>query len=385
MTTANVYSVNLNINASERWKHIINDNAKKLLFANENIRKEIRKTLGFVAAYITFPIFFTLVSLTSWILDPELLKEMKGISKYSGISLRNVLMLNIGYDFLAKCTSSTVYDERNNKIWHLRNMDWDSDLLRDMTIHVRFIEDDAIKYECITWIGFVGIMTAARHLIPKNTCNNINITKNTCSNNCICPQGKCTISLNFRKEDNMILRNIFRYLVGYQPCSFAIRRWLQYGNNKELFSTLAPCYLTIGTNAYLYVYELGKNMRVRVQNIKDNKLIIFDNQGSIELSWHNNNNNGNINLHYLVQTNTDYGVTKVTKEWTENDPLLENSVERLCVTESEIKKYNELNFTKCFSIMETEPVKNDLTVYTTIMRFDLDAEDITLENLCYAV
>ena len=75
---------------------------------------------------------------------------MQGISKKSGMSLKKILQLNLGYDFLARCTSIVSYDKNHNRVWHLRNMDWDTDLLHDLTIRVKFYSGDVLLYECIT-------------------------------------------------------------------------------------------------------------------------------------------------------------------------------------------------------------------------------------------
>ncbi len=339
------YDVNLRDQPENRWDKVIDDNIVILKNMNVKINKEIRDKLGFINAYIIFPIFFSLVLALYFLLDREYFREMQGISKKSGISLRKILQLNLGYDFLAKCTSIVVYDKEANKVWHLRNMDWDTDILNDITINVKFYDDDKLLYECVTWIGFVGIMTGCSHQNDSSM-----------------------ISLNFRKENNNILRNIYRYVTMYRPTSFAIRKFLQTENPNFLSSTIAPCYLTIGTKDKIQICEFGNN--------NNNIDYIIDN------NHHDVTNN---NLNYLIKTNNDFNMTSIDKKWADGDFLLLNTLERKETAENELKKYSneKLDFITCFKIMETSPVKNIQTVYTTVMCLDINTNKITLESKVY--
>lgn len=62
---------------------------------------------------------------------PDVFKEeMRGIAEASDgvLSYGLILRLNVGYDFVAKCTSSGVRVNGTN--YHLRNMDWDMPVLK---------------------------------------------------------------------------------------------------------------------------------------------------------------------------------------------------------------------------------------------------------------
>lgn len=364
-----IYRIDLHTDPKHRWDHVVDEKIEALQKLDLQMKEEIRKTLGWFNAFIFFPIFFAIMSCFTFLLDREYLREMQGISKRSNISMNKLLQLNIGYDFLAKCTSIVCHDKKENKVWHLRNMDWDTQLLRELTVNVRFYDGDTLKYECITWVGFVGIMTACRHISPPNyTClqNESYIAKCKCS--CVCPKDVATISLNFRKEDNSIVRNIFRFFLGYQPTSFAVRRWLENNNTHSLLSCISPCYLTIGTKTHLYIYECGKQFKKRSYDIKCDLYSyeidrVFDG-----------------NLNYLVQTNADLNIFVVNKKWAEGDPLLLDSVERKKVAIEELEKVDELDFQTCFNIMSTKPVQNKLTVYTSIMCIDCNTDTITLQS-----
>ena len=129
----------------------------------------------------------------------EFEEEMRGLAEASGGKLPYALVqrLNIGYDFVAKCTSSgncnceetmnaletiiCVYRclapvfslEKgmlnasphlpgvcvNGEMYHLRNMDWEMPVLKKVTILTQFFKSGRMVHQGITWVGFVGTYT----------------------------------------------------------------------------------------------------------------------------------------------------------------------------------------------------------------------------------
>lgn len=341
------YHINLETDPHNRWNHVIADNKDLLVEVEKQMGQEIKTKLGWFC-YVIFPIFFRLLSWSSsWLIDGELLAEMKGISNVSGIPLYKILQLNLGYDFLARCTSIVCYDLTN--VWHLRNMDWDTDILNKITIEVVFSKN-GMSYGAIGWLGFVGIMTGWRDM-PEPT----------------------TISLNFRKEGNSLFCNLLNYVRGNSPVSFAIRKYLETGDFDVLHNVVAPCYLTIGQSNKMRIMEIGKRYRLRCYDISNSSQKLCD----------NNIHDGN--LVFLVQTNNDYHITSVDKKWADGDLLLLSTVERKCHA---IKLLNDvgnraLTFDDCFGIMQTAPIKNEFTVYTSVMQIDRNSNRINHESEIY--
>ena len=74
-------------------------------------------------------------------------EEMRGLSEASGGALPYdvVLRMNIGYDFVAKCTSSGV--RVNGLLYHLRNMDWDMPILKKVTILTKFVKGGRLVHQ----------------------------------------------------------------------------------------------------------------------------------------------------------------------------------------------------------------------------------------------
>ena len=102
------------------------------------------------------------------------------------MSFNQLVQLNIGYDSLARCTSIVVrkpflslftsllsllllsycqhvkVEDEGGIPYHLRNMDWDMDLLRDAVINVEFWKRGVKICTAATFLGFVGFYTAMR-------------------------------------------------------------------------------------------------------------------------------------------------------------------------------------------------------------------------------
>jgi hypothetical protein len=71
---------------------------------------------------------------SEWI-PSSLRLELSGIATHTskvGFCYSDLLLLNIGYDTLARCTSAVI-QRKNGSIVHVRNMDWDCEPLRHMT------------------------------------------------------------------------------------------------------------------------------------------------------------------------------------------------------------------------------------------------------------
>lgn len=95
-------------------------------------------------------------------------------------------MINIGYDYLARCTSAVLElgGEEKGKArdssyfpLHLRAMDWNMSSLRDLTVDLSFNRGGETVYKATSWVfagglfgvlnpflkvGFVGLMTGMR-------------------------------------------------------------------------------------------------------------------------------------------------------------------------------------------------------------------------------
>jgi hypothetical protein len=61
--------------------------------------------------------------------------ELKAIAALSDVPLGELVLMNLGYELFAACTSIVVED-KNGLPLHCRSMDWDLPCLKDMTLEV---------------------------------------------------------------------------------------------------------------------------------------------------------------------------------------------------------------------------------------------------------
>jgi hypothetical protein len=93
--------------------------------------------------------------------------EIRGISRVTGIDLYFLICLNVVLDLLMGCTSGGVrmMDGPWTRMVHFRTLDWSMDPLRDLIVQLEFVRDedpDKVLATCITYVGFVGILTGVR-------------------------------------------------------------------------------------------------------------------------------------------------------------------------------------------------------------------------------
>lgn len=93
--------------------------------------------------------------------------EIRGISRVTGIDLYLLISLNVVLDLLMGCTSGGVrmLDGLWTRMVHFRTLDWGMDPLRSLIVQLEFVRDDepdTVLATCITYVGFVGILTGVR-------------------------------------------------------------------------------------------------------------------------------------------------------------------------------------------------------------------------------
>ncbi|XP_068089402.1 N-acylethanolamine-hydrolyzing acid amidase-like [Hyperolius riggenbachi] len=85
--------------------------------------------------------------------------EIKGLARTLGVSIGDVMALNLCYEASAFCTSIVAQDKKGN-IYHGRNLDYNfEDVLRNLTMDVDFIKNGKVVYTGTTFLGYVGLWT----------------------------------------------------------------------------------------------------------------------------------------------------------------------------------------------------------------------------------
>ena len=124
-----------------RWDEIVRNHEGHLADLAKFLDSALVTEFGWIAGGYIVPAFFWLLSCFLWVFSNEYIDELKGIAKIStghGLTFSKLIAFNYGYDFLAYCTSAVVSKGVNgaNQAWHIRNMDWDGNILRKLTIDV---------------------------------------------------------------------------------------------------------------------------------------------------------------------------------------------------------------------------------------------------------
>ncbi|KAL1970750.1 hypothetical protein VTN77DRAFT_2584 [Rasamsonia byssochlamydoides] len=98
-------------------------------------------------------------------------EEIRGISQAVGVDMYLLVAFNVLLDVLMGCTSGGVRvrtDEQNppqTKMLHFRTLDWGMDVLRKLIVQLEYVstaDTDEILATSITYVGFVGVLTAVR-------------------------------------------------------------------------------------------------------------------------------------------------------------------------------------------------------------------------------
>ncbi len=300
------YTVDINDPPSTRWVHIVNDHKPAIHKAyiwiknNYNLNALLTTILNTVASTAK-P--YTMYS-----------DEIQAIADQCNISYGVLLLMQLTYELSACCTSIIAKDNENN-IHHIRTMDWGLDFLSQLTISVKFVNKSKELFKCITWAGYVGVLTGV-------------------SNN-------ASIAINFRNSKNgNIMDNIKKLATGAWPIGFLVRNMFEnqytYKQVVEIASTaqlVAPTYFSISNCAKP---EGCVITRSRSKIIKKRTLE---------------------NRNYIVQTNID----DINSE---NNIL--DSKARIRVAKKYLEN-KEINKELLWKLMSKKPINNSITIYTCYM------------------
>ena len=88
----------------------------------------------------------------------EYWREMVGLSKALEIEVHYLAMFNYGCDLSTSGINAIV--KNNNRLHHLRVMDWDFGFLKNLLCFVNFIKNDKIIFRSLHILGLVGVQTA---------------------------------------------------------------------------------------------------------------------------------------------------------------------------------------------------------------------------------
>lgn len=314
------YRVNLDFHPSQRWTSVISDHLRHMPALEQAYQDTLKKEFGI------FRFIIKLLLYIIWI--PKSYKEeLMSISKLSDVKYTTLLGLNLGIDFLCGCTSAGV--KVNDNMVHLRNMDWDLNILRKLTCQIDYYRGNKLVFSSIQWVGFVGTFTAVKPGV--------------------------SLSLNYRKDKSVTIRQVYNIIFGRQvPMSFQIRNVFEnetdYEQISQYFQTTKSC------SCYILICSS-----------KTCTLIAKDEHNTLAPKTNGTR---------LVQTNHDHdletrggqwvGHNRLSHSqyarWCDGDELLLNSKERWLSCHDLIDRCRFLP-----QILNSPPVCNSQTIYSVIM------------------
>jgi len=275
---------------------------------------------------------------------PAYLEELEGIAEVihdwvPQLDYRMLLMINMGYDTIAGCSSGVLEGgSLHGCPIHIRSMDWDMDVLRNLTIQATFVKGGNEVFKATTWVGFSGILTG------------INIGENPFS-----------ISINYREKNTSRINNLISTFYNGWPIGFLIRNILE---NCENYEEAVDLLMSSPLLAPVYMIVAGPNVGEGLVITRDRHKVddVLDIEKCVETTKS------------VIQTNLEHWKDKDDIPKSTTDVLILNSVTRSCNLRQSFNTtdWNEGDnlekvVEKSYSTLRTEEVLNYQTIYHTIM------------------
>lgn len=99
--------------------------------------------------------------------DNEQKRELRGISRATGIDMYLLICFNTLLDLFMGCSSGGIRTRCNDgalRMLHYRTLDWGMDGLRELVVQLEFVNKPhgQVIARSVTYAGFVGVLTAVR-------------------------------------------------------------------------------------------------------------------------------------------------------------------------------------------------------------------------------
>lgn len=165
------YEINLDLPAEDRWTKLVSDKREKIIALIESIKQNCDQLFGKSLFWMVNE-FLPLLTQT---LPAEYRQELLGISSATGLSVGEITLFNVFYEFFSVCTSIVAKSEEG-VLYHGRNLDfglflgWDpanhtwltTNLLKPLVVKLNFTQGNKTLYQSISYAGHTGILTALK-------------------------------------------------------------------------------------------------------------------------------------------------------------------------------------------------------------------------------
>ncbi|XP_069686152.1 acid ceramidase-like isoform X2 [Periplaneta americana] len=166
-----VYQIDLNLPPQQRWRNLVEDKKKQMIGLLNSIKENSGLLFGFELFYL---VDNYLPYLTRTLPQPYY-DELVGISQATNISLGEITLFNVFYEFFSVCTS-IIAQGNNKEMYHGRNLDfglflgWDvtnntwltTEYLKPLVVKLDFMKDNKTLFRSVNFAGYIGILTAVK-------------------------------------------------------------------------------------------------------------------------------------------------------------------------------------------------------------------------------
>lgn len=310
------YNLNLDLPPKLRWVKIGKEFSQYGAQLERQVLDKSKQMLGNAAPKINFVFrsyhrFLTKINRNKLQVYWD---EIKGLAKGLNVKVDILLYLNYGYDYSTKCTAAIT--KLDNKLIHLRTLDWDFEFLKNLKCIINFIKDGKIIYKSFHIIGLIGIITAMN--------------------------SHYSVSINYRHSGETKLVNTTKSIVQSILCNYPVTIYLRHVLDQAMgYNTTVKMLLENRLLSPVYYVICGTKTACSIYR---------DRQG------------GKIHdidfLNMLVQTNHDI-----------DRPILENqfnnSLLRYQTMSNGLQNIDDINGLQ--NVINSYPIYNSHTIYSVIM------------------
>ncbi len=159
---AKKYSINLDVEASQRWNQVAIDHASA-------ITELLSQVVGRLPEAVVKLVNVMNINVADLLPYPYGV-ELAGLARVANVSEKDALLANMIYELTAynrsgaaRACTSIVTETADGNVIHARNFDYGfSSVLRDLVIEVDFMENGKVVYTGTTFAGLVGLPSAMK-------------------------------------------------------------------------------------------------------------------------------------------------------------------------------------------------------------------------------
>ncbi|PSN57281.1 Acid ceramidase [Blattella germanica] len=167
------YKINLDLPPEKRWLNLVEDKRQDMINLLNSIKKN---TLLLFGSELFYLVDNYMPYLTKTLPKPYY-EELVGIAGATNMSLGEITLFNVFYEFFSLCTSIVMQD-KDNHMYHGRNLDfglflgWDgknntwftAEYLKPLVVKLEFTKNNVTLFSSINFAGYIGILTAVKKL-----------------------------------------------------------------------------------------------------------------------------------------------------------------------------------------------------------------------------